>query len=132
MTQGNKTLSESQLAELLARMRERAQHLLAQVEQRQAALEQPAAASRAAGDAADLAAVRAHADVESQLIDQQLQEVEAIGRAVARLDSGVYGCCAECGEDIGWERLKVRPTALRCAPCQEAHERASSGPSPRL
>jgi RNA polymerase-binding transcription factor DksA len=40
--------------------------------------------------------------------------------AIARLDSGVYGACEECGRPIAGERLDARPTARRCISCAGA------------
>jgi DnaK suppressor protein len=40
--------------------------------------------------------------------------------AIARLDSGVYGTCAECGRPIAVERLDARPTTRLCISCAGA------------
>jgi DnaK suppressor protein len=48
--------------------------------------------------------------------------IRKIETALERLDSGDYGVCAECGEKIGLERLKIIPYALYCRDCQEARE----------
>lgn len=45
------------------------------------------------------------------------QEIGQIKAALARIRSGSYGLCAACGEQIGPERLRVLPTALRCIKC---------------
>ena len=37
--------------------------------------------------------------------------------ALEQLDSGTYGRCDRCGEDIDFARLKVTPEATRCWPC---------------
>jgi DnaK suppressor protein len=42
--------------------------------------------------------------------------------ALRRIDSFDFGCCEECGEDIGLARLKAQPTARLCVKCQEALE----------
>lgn len=47
---------------------------------------------------------------------QQLQRVKA---ALARVDSGDYGECLICGEEIGWGRLNIDPAAPRCIACAE-------------
>ena len=38
-------------------------------------------------------------------------------QALAALDDHDYGYCRECGEDIGYARLSVRPEAPFCVPC---------------
>jgi DnaK suppressor protein len=43
--------------------------------------------------------------------------------ALARIESGEYGICIDCGEDICPERLKLIAAAARCAHCQEVAEK---------
>jgi DnaK suppressor protein len=45
--------------------------------------------------------------------------------ALARLDTGDYGTCVDCGEPIPERRLLAQPFAVRCLACQERAERAS-------
>jgi RNA polymerase-binding transcription factor DksA len=52
-------------------------------------------------------------------------ELLLVRAALARLDAGTYGDCAQCGEPIALQRLLVEPAAPRCAACQAAHERAA-------
>lgn len=42
--------------------------------------------------------------------------------AVARLADGTYGTCVECGGAIPPARLRVRPEAERCVPCEAKRE----------
>jgi RNA polymerase-binding protein DksA len=51
------------------------------------------------------------------------QELEAIQRALARMDGGEYGDCMDCGKAIALHRLKAFPAAVRCLDCQQATER---------
>lgn len=51
-----------------------------------------------------------------RLIDlRELQEVES---ALARVDAGTYGLCADCRHVIPRERLDVRPHAARDIECE--------------
>ncbi|HEX8001137.1 MAG TPA: TraR/DksA C4-type zinc finger protein [Mycobacteriales bacterium] len=50
------------------------------------------------------------------VVDGQREEVLA---ALARLDSGTYGRCVECGTELPDERLDARPEAARCVSCQQ-------------
>ncbi len=61
----------------------------------------------------------------------ELREIEA---ARSRIDDGHYGECIECGQDIGYARLKVSPAALRCIVCQTRYEKthAAAGGRPTL
>ena len=47
----------------------------------------------------------------------------AIVDAEKRLGSGEYGLCEDCGEAIGFARLRAQPAASRCVRCQEAAEK---------
>ena len=40
-----------------------------------------------------------------------------IEAALRRIDSGEYGYCTDCGEEIGAERLAADPAVARCADC---------------
>ena len=40
-----------------------------------------------------------------------------------RADNGLLNRCADCDEDIGYERLRAYPFAVRCLDCQARHER---------
>jgi DnaK suppressor protein len=62
-------------------------------------------------------------EVDLALSDIDSQELEAVGRALQRIDADDYGLCADCGAEIPFDRLKVEPQALRCVACETAHER---------
>lgn len=42
-------------------------------------------------------------------------ELDAVERALARLDEGTYGTCEACGAEIADDALAVAPAAARCA-----------------
>lgn len=46
----------------------------------------------------------------------ELQQVDA---ALARMDTGTYGMCANCGKPIPAGRREVRPFAVHCVTCAE-------------
>jgi DnaK suppressor protein len=52
-----------------------------------------------------------------------LTELQRCRCALQRLDEGLYGDCADCGEPVPLARLMVQPEAERCAPCQSGWER---------
>ncbi|MBK6673806.1 MAG: TraR/DksA C4-type zinc finger protein [Proteobacteria bacterium] len=49
-----------------------------------------------------------------------LQDIDA---ALQRVSAGSYGRCLACGTDIPATRLGAYPTAKRCLPCQQEHEK---------
>jgi len=67
-----------------------------------------------------LAAVHAAEHDAQELGD--VDEMALVEAALHRLDSGIYGDCADCGEPISLQRLLVQPAVQRCAPCQAKHE----------
>lgn len=52
------------------------------------------------------------------------QQTELIGlkRALTRLDTGEYGECEECGEEIDPRRLEIDPIATLCISCAQRKE----------
>jgi DnaK suppressor protein len=49
----------------------------------------------------------------------RLQQVRA---ALERIDEDEYGLCAQCGDPVGFARLKVRPETPFCVGCQSRRE----------
>src|SRR5208282_3269744 len=71
------------------------------------------------GDEMDVARSTADAEAHASLIERSEERLRLIDQALARVDNGTYGTCAECGEDIPFERLKALPFALLCVDCQQ-------------
>ena len=59
---------------------------------------------------------------EAMLAAAQSQR-SAVLDALARLDHGTYGLCADCGSPIPEGRLDARPEAARCVSCQSKRDR---------
>jgi DnaK suppressor protein len=76
------------------------------------------------GDEMDVARSTADVETHASLIERSEDRLRLIDQALARVDSGTYGTCAECGEDIPLERLKALPFALLCVDCQEKRGRS--------
>lgn len=83
-------------------------------------------------DSGELAADDVARDVTLAEIDRDAVEIEAIDAALARLDSGTYGRCTQCGQAIAPNRLAQHPEAARCVSCQEHHEQHGARRSARL
>lgn len=78
---------------------------------------------REPGDSGDISLADAVADLNILRTDRQVQELRDIEAAFARIKSGTFGICNDCGAEIKSERLLAYPTAKRCMACQERHER---------
>jgi DnaK suppressor protein len=76
-----------------------------------------------APDTGDESVATLIADLDQADLGRDLSELRAIEAARTRLSEGSYGICADCGGDIGYERLKANPSALRCIACQTLHEK---------
>ncbi len=50
-------------------------------------------------------------------------KVESIDHALKALETGHYGTCERCGNEIGAERLKALPGATLCVKCKAATEK---------
>ncbi|HUJ87124.1 MAG TPA: TraR/DksA C4-type zinc finger protein [Burkholderiales bacterium] len=73
------------------------------------------------------------ADLDNAEVARDMRAVRELDAALARLAGGSYGSCAECGGDIGLERLRAYPMAMRCIRCQEIYEKTHAHPGePRL
>jgi DnaK suppressor protein len=56
--------------------------------------------------------------------------LKKIDDAISRIDSGVYGVCESCGEQISLKRLEARPVTTLCIECktrQEEEEKLQAG-----
>jgi RNA polymerase-binding transcription factor DksA len=86
-----------------------------------------------APDSGDESVATLIADLEQADMTRDLDEFRALEAARDRIRHGGYGECIDCGNDIGYERLKAFPSALRCVQCQERHEKTYGGsPKPSL
>jgi DnaK suppressor protein len=83
------------------------------------------------GDEMDVARASAAVDTHANLIDRAENRLRLIDGALARVDNGTYGICDDCGDEIGLERLKVLPFAVRCVDCESRRSRGE-GASSRL
>jgi DnaK suppressor protein len=60
----------------------------------------------------------------ARLGETQRRELVQIDAAIARVDAGEYGVCADCGQEIDPRRLAALPYALLCTECATRRERA--------
>ncbi|PAV27429.1 TraR/DksA family transcriptional regulator [Tamilnaduibacter salinus] len=57
--------------------------------------------------------------------NQYKRELQQVRAALRRMDEDDYGFCDECGEDIPYPRLSVKPEVTLCLNCQSAREGAN-------
>ncbi|MEA1919482.1 MAG: RNA polymerase-binding protein DksA [Campylobacterota bacterium] len=74
-------------------------------------------------DEGDYASVSNNNLVETAIGSQQQMELLEIEAALAKLKSKQYGICDMCEEDVGIQRLKVKPHAKYCIDCREIAEK---------
>src|SRR5438477_13202162 len=128
-------LTQHQTKELGKLIEQRRNTLLAALQEDAArAREQPYAEhAGAAPDSGDESVATLIADLEQADLSRDLDEFRGLEAARERLKDGGYGECIDCGNDVGYERLKAFPAALRCLRCQDRHEKTYGGnPKPSL
>jgi len=62
-----------------------------------------------------------------ELGDRSHEVLKQIDEAIERINTGDYGECLECGEDIPEKRLELVPYAKYCVRCKERLEKEGSG-----
>ena len=75
-------------------------------------------------DEGDYASVNNNSMVESAIVHQQEKELKEINVALGKISTGEYGTCEMCEDDIGFQRLKVKPHAIYCIDCREIVEKS--------
>ena len=122
-------LTQRRIQELAKLINQRRSALVAELREDAARVrEQPYAEHIGeAHDTGDESVATLIADLEQADLTRDLGELRALEAARERLKSGGYGACIDCRVDIGFERLKAFPAALRCVQCQRRHENTYSG-----
>jgi DnaK suppressor protein len=63
-----------------------------------------------------------HDDIDISVIQIHSETLNKVDAAIRRLEEGLYGECADCGNAIAPERLRALPFAVRCLSCQMERE----------
>jgi len=74
-------------------------------------------------DTVDRSALESDRNFVLRLKDRERKLIKKIDEALKRIETGDFGVCDVCREEIGVERLKVRPEATLCIACKEEQER---------
>lgn len=75
------------------------------------------------GDFADRSAAANEEEISIQLKQTDSKLLRAIEEALQRMESGTYGVCVECQEEIAPARLKAVPWTKVCISCKEKQYR---------
>ena len=74
-------------------------------------------------DEGDYASVSNDNMVENAIGSQQMAELQEIEVALGKIKSKQYGICEMCEDEIGFQRLKVKPHAKYCIVCRPIVEK---------
>jgi DnaK suppressor protein len=77
---------------------------------------------RDVGDEAERATRETENSLELRTRDRYRKLINKIDKALNRIEEGEYGYCEETGEEIGLDRLEVRPIATLSLDAQERWE----------
>jgi len=84
------------------------------------------------GDVLDAAAETVQAELNSQLLEVESRELEAIDNAIQRIDEDQFGDCHSCGKPIPLTRLRAVPYATECITCHRETAKRKSHPAASL
>ena len=117
-------LSRQQLDELKTIVESRCLALDAEIRADTSRARDAAAGTASAGgmDKADVAIAEQTADLGNAELMRDLHELRELQDAQARLATGSYGRCIDCGADIPYPRLRAQPAASRCVACQQRYD----------
>ncbi len=73
-------------------------------------------------DESDLSSATLEQGMRMQLRNREALFLKKIDEALLKIQSGTFGVCSSCEEDIEVSRLEVRPTASLCISCKETEE----------
>ena len=115
-------VAKNPFAEFSAMLQAQRQQLLGEVREKIAASGDSLGFANQSKITDDDALADAAANMDVAMVIRESRELQDIEAALARIADGSYGICADCGEEIGRERLKAYPAAVRCLACQEESE----------
>lgn len=73
-------------------------------------------------DYLDIASFEISDQISSRITQRQSNMIRKIKLALEKLNTGDYGICEECGEEISHQRLMARPMATLCIDCKRQEE----------
>lgn len=126
-------LTPQQLQELRKRILDRRLQLAAELrgDAARSREEQYGTLAGATHDTGDESVASLLADLGQAELSRDLAELRDLEVARMRMEGGTYGICTDCGTQIGYERLRANPGAVRCVACQTRYEKTHAGPGTR-
>jgi DnaK suppressor protein len=79
-----------------------------------------------AADALDNLQLHMNRELTIRKLDSASTQLRQVRSALQRLETGTFGVCLECEEEIPTRRLQVLPWAAYCVPCQEKADRRAA------
>jgi DnaK suppressor protein len=79
-------------------------------------------------DPTDRATQESDRSFELRIRDRERKLINKIKEALNKIDTGEFGICEECGDEIGEARLKVRPVTTLCINCKLEAEKKEKRP----
>ena len=102
MPDSHDELSKSQLLSLASKLRDQLVELRSEVEEERAKVdsELDRRSGREVQDRGDEANTDQWRETNAAMIDHHVDEISGIQAALSRLESGTYGWCVDCGEQL--------------------------------
>ena len=73
-------------------------------------------------DPTDRASLEADRNFILRIRDRESKLIKKIKKTLARIESGTFGTCESCGENISAKRIKARPVTTQCIECKTKEE----------
>jgi len=73
-------------------------------------------------DPSDRATLESDRNFTLRIRDRERKLIGKIKDALERIESGTFGICESCEEDISEQRLKARPVTTLCIDCKKKQE----------
>jgi len=73
-------------------------------------------------DPTDRASLEADRNFMLRIRDRESKLIKKIKKTLERIDTGTFGICEKCGENISIKRLKARPVTAQCIECKTKEE----------
>ena len=112
-------MQEKQLEKFRIRLEEMQKDILGESEETVLAMQEE---STLYPDPNDRASLETEHINNLRIRDRERKLLTKVQEALERLEKKTFGICEECGEEIGKERLLIRPVTTFCVSCKESLE----------